>query len=327
METISWPYAVSQLVSIIILILAWKKPVWARYLFAVIFIVAGLFNWATSLRAPESYLMFAETAVPLYRNFIHGWFSEHITLMVPFVATGQILIGAGLIAGGRWLALGCLGAILFLMAIAPLGVGSAFPFSITVSIAVFLVYRHWQLRWGATKTELSLSLPGDELVKRPDFNATRGIAIQAAPGQIFPWIVQIGSRRAGWYSIDRIDNAGIRSSWEILPEFQRLEQGQFIPFTPDQKQGMWVHSFEKDWFILWEDKKGNASWLWYLIPVSPGETRLLTRLRTRYDWKSIWILYYLIYDIGDIVMMSKCMKGIRKRSERPEGSRPVSGTG
>jgi hypothetical protein len=309
------PWIISQVFSLVLLLIAWKKPLWARYIFAVLFLAAGIFNWFTVSKTPEAYLMYAETAISLYRDFINGWFREHIFPVIGTIATGQLLLGAGMLAGRRWLAFSCLGIILFLMAIAPLGVGSAFPFSITVSVAVFLVYRHWQTRWGATDMELRMSIPGDDLVSKPDFNATRGITINAQPDKIFPWIVQIGSGRAGWYSIDWIDNGGKTSSFEILPEFQQISKEQFIPFTPDQKNGMWVADFEKDKFILWKDKKGDASWCWYLVPQNDGTTRLLTRLRTRYNWRSIWIIYYLLYDIGDIVIMSRCMKGIRQRAE------------
>jgi hypothetical protein len=189
-----------------------------------------------------------------------------------------------------------------------------------ICVSVILIYifiiRPWHLNWGATKRETEFSLPGDDLVKKPDFNATRGITIAASPDETWKWIIQIGSKRAGWYSIDWMDNAGIKSSDEILPEFQKIEVGQFIPFTPDQKNGMWVKEFKQNEFILWTDKKGNATWLWYLYINDHSETRLITRLRTKYTWKSIWILYYLIYDFGDIVMMKKCMKGIKKRAEK-----------
>jgi hypothetical protein len=161
-----------------------------------------------------------------------------------------------------------------------------------------------------------LQLPGDKIVGYPHFNATRGITIHSTPELVWRWIIQIGSKRAGWYSIDWMDNAGIKSSDRILPEFQKIEAGQFIPFTPDQKNGMWVSEFKEHEYILWMDKEGKATWLWYLYPINKISCRLVTRLRTKYNLKGIWIIYYLLYDIGDIVMMSKCMKGIRKRAEK-----------
>ncbi|GAB4300616.1 MAG: hypothetical protein Kow0098_28110 [Ignavibacteriaceae bacterium] len=160
-----------------------------------------------------------------------------------------------------------------------------------------------------------LELPGDSNVHKPDFNATRGITIHSTPELVWRWIIQIGSKRAGWYSIDWMDNAGIKSSDKILPEFQKIEVGQFIPFTPDQKNGLWVNDFKEHEYILWGDKEAKATWLWYLYAVDEKQSRLLTRLRTKYVWKGFWIIYYLLYDIGDIVMMSKCMKGIKLRAE------------
>jgi hypothetical protein len=136
------PWIISQIVSIIILLLAFRRPVGARYTLMVLFFAAGLFNWYASLTTPEAYMMYAETAIPLYRIFIEGWFSRNIGWVIPVIATGQLLIGTGLLIGHRWLALACLGIILFLLAIAPLGIGSAFPFSITVSIAAYLVFRN-----------------------------------------------------------------------------------------------------------------------------------------------------------------------------------------
>lgn len=175
--------------------------------------------------------------------------------------------------------------------------------------------RPWHLNWGASKDEISNVYPGDNIVRNPDFNAVRGITIKTSASDIWPWIIQIGSKRAGWYSIDLIDNGGTPSSDKILQEFQQISEGQFIPFTPDQKNGMWVKEFIENKYILWIDKAGNATWLWYLLE-NDGYTRLITKLRTKYDWKSIWLLYYLIYDVGDIIMMKKCMKGIKKRAEK-----------
>lgn len=179
-----------------------------------------------------------------------------------------------------------------------------------------MVIRPVHLKWGSTQEELEYNYPGDTIVSDPDFNAVRAITINAKPEDIWPWIVQIGSGKAGWYSIDMIDNGGIKSSESILPEYQYIEIGQFIPFTPDRQNGMWVKDYEKSKFILWTDQERMATWLWYLFDKGDA-TRLITKLRTKYKWRSIWIIYYLIYDIGDIIMMKKCMKGIKGRVETP----------
>ena len=112
-----------------------------------------------------------------------------------------------------------------------------------------------------------------------------------------------------------MDNGGVRSSETILPEFQTIKINQFIPFTPNQKNGMWVKDFKINEYMLWVDKIGNATWLWYLKADGRSKTRLLTRLKTKYVWKGFWIIYYLLYDMGDIIMMSKCMKEIKRRAE------------
>jgi len=177
------------------------------------------------------------------------------------------------------------------------------------------VIRPWQLTWGATKDEIGQSLIGDDIVKKPHFVATRAVTIKAPPAEVWKWIIQIGSARAGWYSIDLLDNANVPSSREILPEYQKIEIDYFVPFTPDQKNGMWAKDFKEPEYILWWDKKGNGTWGWYLHQNEAGETRLITRLRTKYDFRFPWIIYYIFYDFGDIVMMSKCMLGIKDRAE------------
>src|ERR1700693_2913735 len=83
--------------------------------------------------------------------------------------------------------------------------------------------RPWQLRWGATDEEVACAMPGDDVVQSPTFNATRAVTIQARPEEIWPWLVQIGCKRAGWYSYDWIDNLGIPSANRIVPELQHLE--------------------------------------------------------------------------------------------------------
>ena len=176
--------------------------------------------------------------------------------------------------------------------------------------------RPWQIRWGATNEEVFRSMPGDEVVKNPSFGATRAVTIVAPPDAIWPWLLQIGSRRAGWYSLDWIDNAGIPSAERIIPELQHMAVGDFVPMTPDGKNGMWVKACETNRFMLWQDKNDISTWLWWLEPIDDSHTRLITRLRVRYAWTSIWVIYYLLQDVGDIVMMRKCLLGIKRRAEQ-----------
>src|SRR4029450_1696876 len=70
------------------------------------------------------------------------------------------------------------------------------------------LYRPWHLRWGATDDELAAAMPGDSIVPRPSFNATRAITVDAPSEDVWPWLVQLGYGRAGWYSYDVFDNAG-----------------------------------------------------------------------------------------------------------------------
>src|ERR1700726_3537704 len=70
------------------------------------------------------------------------------------------------------------------------------------------LYRRWHLRWGATPAEVGRALPGDALVPHAQFRATRAITINASPNEVWPWLVQVGCLRGGWYSNDLLDNLG-----------------------------------------------------------------------------------------------------------------------
>lgn len=69
--------------------------------------------------------------------------------------------------------------------------------------------------WGATKEEIEALYPADELVPDANLKATRAITIDAPVEDVWPWIAQIG-RKAGWYSIDFLDNGGKKSADYIM---------------------------------------------------------------------------------------------------------------
>jgi hypothetical protein len=174
--------------------------------------------------------------------------------------------------------------------------------------------RPWQLSWGATPEEVSRSQPGDELVTRPTFNATRAITIAATPEQIWPWLVQVGLTRAGWYSYDILDNLGRPSARHIIPELQNLAPGDVVPMSPDGKQGIPVHSMNEPHSMIW-GTPGETTWAWQLDANPDGSTRLITRVRSRYRWLSLSIAFSALVEFGDIWMMRKMLLNLRDRAE------------
>jgi hypothetical protein len=106
-----------------------------------------------------------------------------------------------------------------------LGLGAAL---VAATYTGFRVYRPWQLSWGASSYELHRPMPGDDIVHEPGFNATRAVTVAASPEMIWPWIVQIGFGRGGWYSYDLLDNLGRRSAESLMPELQHIEVGDLV---------------------------------------------------------------------------------------------------
>jgi hypothetical protein len=88
--------------------------------------------------------------------------------------------------------------------------------------------------------EQKRAVPGDELLGDARAQITHGITVRARPEEIWPWLLQMGCRRAGWYSWDALDNAWAKSATEIHPELQKLEVGDALPATPEGEDGFEV---------------------------------------------------------------------------------------
>jgi hypothetical protein len=180
-------------------------------------------------------------------------------------------------------------------------------------VAYLLVIRRWQVRWGATDEEVERAMPGDDLVADADLDATRAVTVAASPEDVWPWLVQIGYRRAGFYSYGLLDNAGKASAERILPEYQDPKVGDDIPLSDTDR--MEVVALEPPRFMVWNHPEGTLSWAWGLYAEGEGRTRLVTRLHAKYVWRFPIILWYFVIDFGDFIMMRKCMLGIKRRAE------------
>ena len=88
------------------------------------------------------------------------------------------------------------------------------------------------LKWGATSEEVAASYPGDDLIALPTDGATMATTLPAPPATVWPWLVQMGGDRGGWYGWDWLDNAGHSSATTIHPEWQQLQLGQHLARVP-----------------------------------------------------------------------------------------------
>ncbi len=136
------PYTISQIVFLLLLFVSWRWFTVGRLLWILVFFAAGIFNFYTASTQPEAYVMYADSALlPLYKNFVLGEFAKHPALFIKPIATGQILVSILLMAPGRFFKLVCLGGIIFLLAISPLGVGSALPATVVDAVALFFLWK------------------------------------------------------------------------------------------------------------------------------------------------------------------------------------------
>jgi hypothetical protein len=180
------------------------------------------------------------------------------------------------------------------------------------------IFRRRHMNWGATPDEVAAALPGDDLLPRAAYSITRAIAIDAPPESVWPWLVQVGCQRAGFYSHDLLDNLGRPSATTVIAGLQQLRIGLLVPMSPSARHSdrtaFEVRSFETNASLLWA--KADSTWAWQLTPVEGG-TRLVTRLRGTYDWHRPLsaALGVALMEFGDFAMMRRMLLGIKARAE------------
>jgi hypothetical protein len=184
--------------------------------------------------------------------------------------------------------------------------------------AYLFVARPYQLHWGATEKEISASMPGDEFDDSPDFLATRAITIQGTPQEIWPWLIQMGFNRAGFYGYDLLENLGsergMLSAEHILPEFQNFRVGDVVPISAVAE--MEFYAIEPDQYLIWSGVDDPSSLLWALQPVDGAHTRLISRFRWSYDLsKPQELPLQLLTEFTDHLAVRKILMGVKGRVE------------
>jgi hypothetical protein len=177
--------------------------------------------------------------------------------------------------------------------------------------------RPYQLRWGATDQEVHQPMPGDELVSTPNYLATRAITIEAPPAAIWPWLLQMGYKRAGFYGYDIVENLGsprgIESAQQIVAELQHPEVGDEVPISP--AGSLTFSAIEPDRYLIWKGK-GWGGYTWALYPIDKHRTRLISRARFSYTWsKPSQLALDLITEFSEHLAIPKILQGVKGRVE------------
>lgn len=193
-------------------------------------------------------------------------------------------------------------------------------FGMLVAAAVFVLYGVRQIH--ATPEEAARTLPGDGLIPQPIGIVNHAITIRRSPHEVWPWLVQMGAGRGGWYAYDFIDNGGHHSAERILPEFQKIEVGSVFPAVPGAKDVFTVAQYEPEHSLVlsWRSPSGEyfTSWAFALEELPPHATRLIVRGRVGPNYHPFglprWIALLLARP-AHFIMERKQLLDIARRAE------------
>ncbi|MCE5289803.1 MAG: SRPBCC family protein [Nocardiaceae bacterium] len=195
-------------------------------------------------------------------------------------------------------------------------------------------HRHARAGWGATEADARRELPGDGFVAEPATQTTRAITIDAPPEKIWPWIVQIGADRGGFYSYDWLENLfGLRihTADHIVDQWQNLKVGDVV-YAIRNRTGGWyvVDLWPEEALVLQvaDLKAGRPTrrddpagweflWTFALRGLGDGRTRLLIRERVAFGKP---IMSRLMAPVGWVsaLMTRRMLLGIKRCAEQEE---------
>lgn len=181
------------------------------------------------------------------------------------------------------------------------------------------------LRWGADSEESSAALPGDELITKPMTQTTRAITIHAPINQVWPWLVQPGQGRGGFYSYDWLENIfqmDIHNADRILPEYQDLAEGDLIPFW--QGTGVTVRQVLPPRLLVLagsfdpRNAETGGTWTFILKEIDDQKCRLIVRTRVA-EFAPRWLSQFFSFKIlepAHFMMERGMLLGIKRRAEK-----------
>jgi len=219
---------------------------------------------------------------------------------------------------------------------------------LTASLATYaFIVRPRLLRWGATDAEVNAPYPGADLVPGGTRAGTMAVTINAPPSKVWPWLVQMGYRRAGWYSWDYLDNFGRHSADSIHPEWQNVKTGDMLvgsgasemenawevaAFVPERFLGLRA-SFDLQRGRRFDPAKGrprfftDSLWGFLLEPLPDNKTRLI--VSGYWNLEPRWLqpfMSFAVLEWSHWVMQTKQFANLKRRAEGDNGRIKVEGS-
>jgi len=192
------------------------------------------------------------------------------------------------------------------------------------SLAVLVAARPWHMRWGSTPAELRARLPGDDPLMRPTYQIQHAVTVHAGPDRIWPWLVQLGTDRGGFYSyawLERRFGFEVNNADRIHPEWQRLAPGDTLFATRPgwlgfrRRLGWRVETVRPDTVLVLENWGSFV-----LLPAGAGSTRLIARTRgAGPDGMASLVLAplgFALFEPAHFIMQRKMLLTLKERAER-----------
>lgn len=187
----------------------------------------------------------------------------------------------------------------------------------------------WHRTWGSTRDEIAMSLPGDPSPRVPALEIQHAVTINASPRAVWPWLVQLGQDRAGFYSYDWLERAfgaDVRNVQEVRDEWQSRQVGDFVRATqPNYLGGIFgsqlgwtVKAVEPERALVLED------WgAFVLLPTPDGKTRFIIRSTISNPRIPVWAstLNLMTFELPHYIMQRRMMLTIKTLAERPRTMR------
>lgn len=208
-------------------------------------------------------------------------------------------------------------------------IGLACGFAFLAYVSTAAVLWPWHRTWGSTRDELTMVLPGDDAMPRPALSLQHALTIDAPPEAVWPWLVQVGQDRAGFYSYDWLERAvgaDIHNVTQIRPEWQQRDVGDYVPATQPNYLGGLL-GFRPGWTVTAVDAPRALvldQWgAFVLLPTEDGKTRFIIRSTLGAPTFPVWAagLQFLGFELPHFIMQRRMMLTIKTLAEQQHNLR------